>query len=79
MPAKKSHAHTIRTLEENIGKTFSNINRSHVFLSQFPKAKEVKAKARKWELMKLKKLLRGKGNHQQNRKITYGIRENICK
>ena len=55
MPAKKSHAHTIRTLEENIGKTLSNINHSHVFLPQFPKAKEVKAKARKWELIKLKK------------------------
>ena len=54
MPTKKSHAHTIKTPEENISKIFSIINRSHVFLPQFPKAKEVKAKASKWDLIKLK-------------------------
>ena len=54
MPTKKSHEHTIKTVEENIGKIFSDINHSHVFLPHFPKAKEVKEKASKWNLIKLK-------------------------
>ena len=35
---------TIKLLEENIGKTFSDMNRSNVFLVQSPKAIEIKAK-----------------------------------
>ena len=38
-----------KLLEENIGKTFSDINRSNVFLGQSPKAIEIKAKTNKWE------------------------------
>ena len=34
---------TIELLEENIGKTFSDINLINVFFSQSPKAKEIKA------------------------------------
>ena len=44
---------TIKPLEENIGKTFSDINSSNVFLGQSPKAKEIKAKINKWDLIKL--------------------------
>ena len=43
----------IKPLEENIGKTFSDINRANVFLGQSPKAIEIKAKINKWDLMKL--------------------------
>ena len=35
---------TVKLLEENIDKTFSNINRTSVFLGQSPKAIEVKSK-----------------------------------
>ena len=45
---------TIELLEENIGKTFSNINCSNVFLGQSPKAIEIKAKINKWDLIQLK-------------------------
>ena len=38
---------TIKLLEENIGKTFSDINHTSVFLSQSPKAIEIKAKINK--------------------------------
>ena len=38
---------TIKLLEENIGKTFSDINRTNVFLGQCPKAIEIKAKINK--------------------------------
>ena len=34
---------TVKLLEENIGKTFSDINRTNVFLGQSPKAIEIKA------------------------------------
>ena len=44
---------TIKLLEENIGKTFSDINRSNVFLGQSPKATEIKAKINNWDLTKL--------------------------
>ena len=44
---------TVKLLEENIGKTFSDINRSSVFLGQSPKAREIKAKINRWDLIKL--------------------------
>ena len=46
---------TIKLLEENIGKTFSDINhRQYFFLSLPPKAKEIRAKIKKWDLLNLK-------------------------
>ena len=44
---------TIKLLEENIGKTFSDINSTDVFLGQSPKAIEIKTKINKWDLIKL--------------------------
>ena len=44
---------TVKLLKKNIGKTFSDINHSNVFLGQSPRAKEIKAKTNKWELIKL--------------------------
>ena len=38
---------TIKLLEENIGKTFSDINHSNVFLSYSPKMMEIKTKINK--------------------------------
>ena len=35
---------TIKLLEENMGKTFSDINHINVFLGQSPKVGEIKAK-----------------------------------
>ena len=45
---------TIKLLEDSIGKTLSGFNRSNIFLDQSPKAKEIKAKMNKWDLIKLK-------------------------
>ena len=45
---------TIKLLEENIGRTLFDINCSNIFLDLSPKAKEVKAKINKCDLIKLK-------------------------
>ena len=44
---------TIKLLEENIGKTFSDINLTNVFAGQSPKATEIKAKMNQLDLIKL--------------------------
>ena len=59
-------------LEKIIGKTFSDINSTNVFLGQSPKAIEIK---NKWD-----RLLHSNGNHKkQKQKTTYRMGENICK
>ena len=45
---------TVKLLEDNIGRTLFDINHSNVFLVLSPKAKEVRAKINKWDLIKLK-------------------------
>ena len=44
---------TVKALEKNIHKTFFDKDHSNVFLGQFSKAKEIKAKINKWNLIKL--------------------------
>ena len=45
---------TIKVLEDNIGKTLSDINRSKILYNPPPRMLEIKAKINKWDLMKLK-------------------------
>ena len=45
---------TIKHLEENIGKTLSDINHSKILYDPPPRVIEIKAKINKWDLMKLK-------------------------
>ena len=45
---------TIKLLEENIGKTLSDINHSRILYDPPPRVMEIKAKINKWDLMKLK-------------------------
>ena len=45
---------TIKLLEENIGKTLSDINHSRIFYDPHPRVMEIKAKINKWDLIKLK-------------------------
>ena len=73
----------MKLLEENIGKTFSDINRTNVFLDQSPKAIEIKTKINKWDLIKLtsiwtaKETINKKGGKEE--KTTYGMGEDTCK
>ena len=52
-PSPKMEQDTIKLLEENIGKTFSDINLTNVSSGQSPKATEIKAKTNQWDLSKL--------------------------
>ena len=44
----------IKLLEENIGKTLSDINHSRILYDPPPTEMEIKAKINKWDLIKLK-------------------------
>ena len=45
---------TIKLLEENIGKTLSDIHHSMILYDPPPRILEIKAKINKWDLIKLK-------------------------
>jgi len=45
---------TIKLLEENIGKTLSDINHSRILYYALPRILEIKAKINKWDLIKIK-------------------------
>ena len=63
---------TIKLLDKIIGKTFSDINHTNVFLGQSPKPIEIKTKINKWDLIKLTSFCTAKETHKQNEKITHG-------
>ena len=44
----------IKLLEENIGKTLSDVNHSTILYDPAPRILEIKAKINKWDLKKLK-------------------------
>ena len=50
----KGRPETIKLLEENIGKTLSDINHSRILYDPPPRVMEIKAKINKWDLIKLK-------------------------
>ena len=45
---------TIKLLEENIGKTLSDINHNSILYDPPPRILEIKAKINKWDLIKIK-------------------------
>ena len=45
---------TIKLLEENIGKTLSDMNPSRILYDPPPRVMEIKAKINKWDLIKIK-------------------------
>ena len=48
---------TIKLIEENIGRTLSDINHSKIFYDLLSRIMEIKAKINKWDLIKLKSFL----------------------
>ena len=68
---------TIKLLEENIGKTVSDINHSKILYDPPPRVMEIKAKINKWDLIKLKcfctmkeTIIKVKRQHSEWEKIT---------
>ena len=45
---------TIKFLEENIGKTLSDVNHNSILYDSPPRVMELKAKINKWDIIKLK-------------------------
>ena len=70
---------TIKLLEENIGKTLSDINHRRILYDPPPRILEIKAKVNKWDLIKLKKLLHNKGSSKQGEKTPFIMGENNSK
>ena len=69
---------TIKLLEENIGRTLSNINHSRILFGPPPRVTEIKTKVNKWDLIKLKSFYTAKDTKQGER-TTLKIGENNSK
>ena len=70
---------TIKLLEENIGKIFSDINHRRILYDPPPRIPEIKAKINKRDPFKLKKFLHNKGNYKQAEKTALRMGENNSK
>ena len=62
---------TIKLLEENIGKTLSDINHSRILYYPPPRVMGIKAKINKWDLIKLKSFCTMKENYKQGEKTAF--------
>ena len=51
---------TIKVLEENIGRTLSDINHSKIFFNPSPRIMDIKANINKWDLLKFKSFCKAK-------------------
>ena len=70
---------TIKLLEEKIGRTLSDINRSNIFFNLSPKVMEIKTKINKWDLIKLKSFYTTKETIHEMKMQPTEWEKNICK
>ena len=68
---------TIKLLEENIGRTFNDINQSKILYDPSTRVMEIKTKIKDWDLINLKKLLHSKRNYKQGEKTTLRLEKII--
>ena len=53
---------TIKVLEENIGRKISDIPRSNILTDTSPKARDIKERINKWDIIKIKSFCKAKEN-----------------
>ena len=53
---------TIKHLEDNIGRKISDIPHSSIFTDMFPRARDIKERINKWDLIKIKSFCVAKEN-----------------
>ena len=53
---------TIKVLEENIGRKTSDIPRSNILTDESPKARDIRERINKWDLIKIKSFSMAKEN-----------------
>ena len=53
---------TIKIIEENIGRKISDISRSSIFTDMSPRARDIKERINKWDLVKIKSFCMAKEN-----------------
>ena len=53
---------TIKVLEGNIGRKISDIPHSNIFTDMYPKARDIKERMNKWDLIKIKSFCMAKEN-----------------
>ena len=70
---------SIKLLEENIGKTLSDINHNRILYDPPPRILEIKAKINKWDLIKLKSFFTMKETIKQGEKTAFRMGENNSK
>ena len=54
--------HTIKVLEENIGRKISDVPCSNILTETSPKARDIKERINKWDLIKIKNFSMAKEN-----------------
>ena len=69
---------TIKLSEENIGRTLDDINQSKILYDPPPRVMEIRTKANKWDLIKLKSFYTAKDT-KQGEKTTLKMGENNSK
>ena len=56
---------TIKVLEENTGRKISDIPHSNMLTDRSPKARDIKERINKWDLIKINRFFRAKETNQQ--------------
>ena len=68
---------TIKVLEENIGRKISDIPHSNILTDMSPKARDIKERINKWDLIKINNFCMSTGNIIKIQSETI-VWENIC-
>ena len=68
---------TIKVLEENIGRKISDIPHSNIFTDISPKARDIKERISKWDLIKIKSFCMARENSIKIKR-TNSMGKHIC-